>query len=139
MPLGMPDTPAVLDDLYGVLLAEGFEVVENRRGGIGGLQVTLRGPMDSAGMPQSEVQISADCGHWTVGLRFAGMTRFIDPRVWTAYLDGTPIAEPDVSDQARFVGTRLSDAASVAAINRDIESELVQLGEDYMRRRLGME
>jgi hypothetical protein len=138
MRLGLPDTPSVVDDLYAVLRSEGFEVVEDRRGGMGGLQMTLRGRVPGAeASSEAEVEIAADRGNWTVALRFAGMSRFFDPRVWAAHLDGSEIGEPDVAEQARFVGSRLVDAAGAVEADAGLESELIRLGEEYMRRRLG--
>lgn len=140
MPFDMPDTPSVVDDLYTLLQSEGFEVVEDRRGGIGGLQVILRGPeMEPAGGPRAEAQISVDRGHWTIGLRFTGMSRFIDPRVWAAHLDGGEIGPPDVEEQARFVAGRLLEAGHAVRADADIETKLVRMGEHHMRSRLGLE
>ena len=136
MHLGMPDTPSVVDELYGLLVSEGFEVVEDRRGGMGGMRVTLNGTvLGSADCPRAQVQISADRGRWTVALKFENMSRSIDPRVWAAYLDSLPIEEPDVSQQATFIGERLVEAAEAVTANPDIEFTLVRLGEDHMRRR----
>ena len=139
MGLGMADIPSVVDDLYATLLAEGFEVVEERRGGMGAVLVRLRGRVPgSITHPAADVQISADRGQWTVALRFNGMSRFIDPRVWAAYLDAAPIDEPDVGQQAGFVATRLVDAAEAVHADPGLEAELVRMGEEYMRRQLGL-
>lgn len=138
MGLGASDTPSVIDDLFEVLRSEDFEVVEDQRGGMGGLRVVLRGPvLGVETSPDAEVEIVADRGRWTVALRFVGMSRFIDPRVWAAHLDGREIGEPDVAEQARFVGSRLVDAASAINADAELESKLVRLGEEHMRRRLG--
>src|SRR5260221_9962333 len=112
MTLGIPDTPSIVDGLHELLLAEGLKVVDDQRGGMGGLLLTLRGPVpDSGDHPVAEIQIAADRGQWTVALRFEGMSRFIDPRVWAAHLDSVAIGEPDVGQQASFVAKRLVDAA----------------------------
>lgn len=139
MGLGMADTPSVVDDLYATLLAQGFEVVEERRGGTGAVLVTLRGPLaGSIRHPSADVQISADRGQWTVALRFNGMSRFIDPRIWVAYLDDAAIDEPDVGQQAGLIATRLVDAAEAVHADPGLEAQLVRLGEEYMRRQLGL-
>jgi len=140
MSLGVRNTPSVVDDLYALLRSEGFGVVDDRRGGMGGLIVTLDRPvLGSAEYPRAQVQIAADRGQWTVALKFAGMSRFIDPRVWVAHLDAAPIGEPDVGQQAAFVGERLVEAAEAVKANPAIESLLVRLGQDHMRRRLGLD
>lgn len=138
MSLGMSDTPSIVDDLYDLLLSEGFVVIEDVRGDMGGLLLTIKGPVSDADRSEAEIQISADRGHWAIGLRFEGMSRFIDPRVWAAYLNQTPIGEPDVDRQASFVAERLADASKALKANPDLEGNLVRLGEDHMRRRLGM-
>jgi hypothetical protein len=138
MRLDFPDTPSVVDDLYAVLKSEGFDLVEEQRGGMGGLRVVLRGPVRSADASlDAEVEITADRGNWTVALKFSGMSRFIDPRAWAAHLDGSEIGEPSVSEQARFVATRLVDAADALRADPSLEAALVRIGEEHMRRRLG--
>lgn len=135
----MADTPSVIDDLYDSLLAEGFEVVEDRRGGMAALHVVLIGPVPgAASYPSAAVQISADRGHWTLALRFNGMSQFIDPRVWAAYLDDGAIDEPDVGQQAGFVATRLVEAAEAVKYDPALEPKLVRMGEEHMRRQLGL-
>ncbi|MGI8808356.1 MAG: hypothetical protein ACR2KK_11025 [Acidimicrobiales bacterium] len=107
---------------------------------MGGLEVTLDGPVPgSADYPRAQVRISADSGHWMLALRCTGMSCFIDPRIWVAHLDAAPIGEPDVGRQAAFVGERLVEAAEAVAADSSIESTLVRVGQDHVRRRPDLE
>lgn len=136
--LDLPDAPPTVSSLCADLLLSGYQVVGDRRGGMGGVEIVLRSPPPTPpGQVSAEVQIAADRGRWTVGLRFDEMSRFIDPRVWAAHIDGGDIGPPDVDLQTRFVATRLADAAQAVRTESDIEVKLMRRGEDHMRHHLG--
>ena len=100
---------------------------------MGGVSLTLTGR--SGPGPAAWIEISGDRGQWVIKLRFDGMSRYIATQSWAAYLDSVGISEPDIERQATFVESRLNDAVLAYMANPDIESDLVRLGEDYMRRK----
>lgn len=127
------DFPAAIQQLYVWLVGHGFTVVSDRRGGMGGVLLTLTGR--SGPGPAAWIEISGDRGQWVIKLRFDGMSRYIATQSWAAYLDSVGISEPDIEHQATFVESRLNEAALAYMANPDIESDLVRLGEEYMRRK----
>ena len=125
------DFPDAVQRLYIWLVGHGFTVASDIRGGMGGVLLTLTGQIGLG--PAAWIEISGDRGQWSIRLRFDGMSRYIAIQSWAAYLDSVGISEPDVQQQAAFVENRLSDAALAYMANPTIESDLVRIGEEYMR------
>ena len=139
MPLDMPGAPAALNALCTFLESTGFRAIDVQSGGMGWRRLTFRrGGGEDETQPAAEVQLTADRGHWTVGVRFGSMNRFILPEAWEAYLDHAAMADPDADAQARFIQTRLAEAAAAVARDPDLEPELVRIGAEYMSRRYGI-
>jgi hypothetical protein len=129
--LGLPDTPSELDGLFRFLSARQFVVVEDGPEE-DGRRVVLRGPVEgSARGDEAEVQIWAEQSRWSIGLRLDGMPDFVDARLWMAYLDGTPVEDCALSDQAKFVASRLVDAASAAVGDPGLVAALLRLGRQH--------
>jgi hypothetical protein len=132
--LGLPDTPSAVDGLFHFLSDRQFVVVEDQRDD-GGRRVVLRGPVEeSAAGDEVEVRIWAEQCRWSIGLRLDGMPDFVDARLWMAHLDGTPVEDCALSDQATFVASRLVDAATAAARDPELEATLLRLGQEHGRR-----
>jgi hypothetical protein len=128
--------PVSVEDLYEYLLEQDFLVAGDRRGGMGGVLLTLTGEVPGvAGGLEVWVQISGDRGHWAIALRLAGMSIFVDPQIWAANIDGMEVGDVDVSLQAAFVKERLVEASEALRANPRIELALVRAGEEYMRRK----
>ena len=123
--------PDAVQELYIWLVGHGFTVASDRRGGMGGVLLTLTGQIGL--WPAAWIEISGDRGQWSIKLRFDGMSRYIATQSWAAYLDSVGISEPDVQRQAAFLENRLSDAALAYMANPTVESDLVRIGEEYMR------
>jgi hypothetical protein len=129
--LGLPDTPSAVDGLFHFLSAREFVVVEDRRED-GGRRVVLQGAVEgSARRDEAEVQISAEQSRWSIGLRLGGTAEFVDARLWMAHLDGTPVEDCTLSDQATFVASRLVDVATAAARDSKLEATLLRFGQEH--------
>jgi hypothetical protein len=61
------------------------------------------------------------------------MSRYIAVQVWAAYIDNVSVSAPDVDQLAEFVENRLNDADMAYISNPELESNLVRIGEEYMR------
>jgi hypothetical protein len=131
--LEFPDTPTVINDLVDLLVARGFERQITRTGGMGGFYTVLRGPTLNGSGPDAEVEITADRGEWTIGLKMIGMARFIDLSVWNSYLHGSAISDLDLVSEARFVAGALDEAARAVAEHGEVEGELRALDREYVR------
>jgi hypothetical protein len=130
--------PRPVADMCADLAGQGFDVLSEQRGA-GGLLLELQGSVNASGQWQeSFVRISADAGHWSISVRFEGMTRWIWAQAWEAYLDGTELGEPDLGRQATFVRHRLPEAALILRAKPGAVHELVRLTDSYLRRRLGL-
>ena len=115
-----------------------FAEAEEAEGGMGGHHLVLVG---KAGTPPGSVTVdlSGDRGHYALQISAGSMTRLIDSRVWQAWLDASPISSPDIVSQVAFVVGRLDELADAANADEEIEGRLVRLGENHMRRLLGMD
>jgi hypothetical protein len=108
----------------------GFTVTEERGEGMVNRRVVL-------GNEELSVEIVADRGEWSIALAFSP-DRWMHPDVWESYLEGFPLAgDPSSLDhQIEFVQRNLSRIAATAS--PQVEDELARIGEEYMRRRLGI-
>jgi hypothetical protein len=106
---------------------------------MGGLDLVLAGSLlgEPAGLP-GYVRINADRGHWSLTLRFGRMTRWITPEAWRSYLDRVPMEIQGMEQRVSFVEHRVNDMARAVRNDPDVESTLVGIGEEYMRRKLGL-
>lgn len=130
--------PRPVGDMCADLAGRGFDV-RSEQHGAGSLQLELQGPVKGGGLwVECFVRISADLGHWSISVRFEGMSRWIWTQVWEAYLDGSTLGEPDLDRQAAFVRHRLPDAAVAIRSEAAAERALIRLTEGYLRRRLGL-
>jgi hypothetical protein len=100
---------------------------------MGGVLLTMTG--HSGPGPVAWVEMSGDRGHWAIGLRFDGMSRSIPVPSWAAYLHSAEVRDGSAERQAAFLESRLDDAALAYLANPLVESQLVSLGEEYMRRK----
>lgn len=131
--------PRPVADMCADLAGQGFDVLNEQRGGIGGLLLELQGPVNVSGQwLESYVRISADGGHWSISVRFEDMSRWIWAQAWEAYLDSAELGEPDLTRQASFVRYRLPEAALALHSKPGAERELIRLTDSYLRRRLGL-
>jgi hypothetical protein len=106
---------------------------------MGGIDVKMAGIVtDQSGKMPTTVNISADRGVWMLTVSFGDMSRGITPGAWKAYLDGESMEELSLAEQETFIQARIQEMA--AAVNRDpnAESELIRVGEDFMRRKLDL-
>lgn len=132
MTLNRPDLPPIINDLIDTLEARGFARVSVREGGMGGFQVILRGPSLNGSGPCAEVALRSDRGSWDATLRFDGMRKYIDPRIWATRVLGEPIGEPDITQAAQFIANNIDDAAALAEKHPRIDDELYEIGKRYM-------
>ncbi len=138
MPVTELEFPKPVADMLADLAGQGFDVLNEQRGA-GGMQLELQGPVNVNGQWQeSFVRISADAGHWSISVRFEGMSRWIWAQAWEAYLNGAELGEPDLTRQTTFVRHRLPDAALALRAKPGAVRELVRLTDRYLRRRLGL-
>lgn len=129
------DPPPVVSEMRDRLLAQGFEVVESRTGSMGMVEVVLVGPASNDdSYPKAWVRISGDRGHWSLGLKFGEMSKFMVPWVWAAYLDDAEVVPVDLDQHAGFMTSRLAEAAQAVLTDRGLEATLVQMGREYMTR-----
>src|SRR5882757_8859590 len=78
--------PSSIDALIDHLASAGFRLIDEDRGGMGGVRLIYRGNTDGL---SALVEITADRGQWQATLKFDGMRKAVLPEVWTAYLDVT--------------------------------------------------
>ena len=121
------------EDIRGFLRwleGSGFTVMEERGEGSVNRRVVLRN--EDLG-----VEIVADRGIWSIALA-SSPDRWIHPDVWESYLEGFPLAgDPSsLEHQIDFVQRNMPRIAATAS--PEVEEELGRIGEEYMRRRLGI-
>jgi hypothetical protein len=134
-----PAFPEPLERALRLLLKQGFGVVSERFGGMGGAQLILSGNVATNGGDQTAwVEIVGDRGHWSIALRFRVDGVGVTPNLWEAYLDGHEVRDPDISADATFVTSRLTEAARAAAGEPGLEAILYARGRDYMKQRLAL-
>lgn len=133
-----PEFPEPVKDMCADLRGQGFDVLNEQRGG-GVLLLELKGPA-KAGEHWLEafVRVSSDAGHWSVSLRFGDMPRWFWAQAWESYLDGGDPGEPDLDRQAAFVRHRLPEAATALRTRQGVDRELARLTDRYLRERLGL-
>src|SRR5690349_5539936 len=133
------ELPGPVADMCADLAGQGFDILNEQRGELGGLLLELQGPVKAGGQwLEAWVRISADAGNWSISVRFGDMSRWIWTQTWEAYLDGKDLGEPDVTRQASFVRHRMPEAALALRATPGAERELVRLTDSYLRRRLGL-
>lgn len=131
--------PEPVVDLYATLLSWGFRVLATRRGGMGGIEVEMAGLVtDRSRKVSAAVNINADRGIWMLTLSFGDMNRGITPGAWKAYLDGESMEERSLAEQVSFIRDRIHEMAAAVKRNPKVESELIRVGDDFMRRKLGL-
>lgn len=131
--------PGPIAALYTTLLSRGFEVVSEQQGAMGGVDVVMSGTIsDRSRTVPAFVNINADRGRWMVTAKFAEMSRWITTAAWKARLDDEPMAEQDHAEQTAFIRDRIREMATAVDRDPDIESALIRIGEDFMRRKLGL-
>jgi hypothetical protein len=139
MPIERVSLPEPVERAVWVLLEQGFVTVSERFGGMGGAQLILSGAVaTNAGDQTAWVEIAGDRGHWSITLRFQVDGVAVTPNLWEAYLDGHEVRDPDISVDATFLTSRLTEAALAAARDPGLEPRLYANGREYMRRRLGL-
>jgi len=112
------------------LAGQGFDVLDERVRPAGGLRLVLQGPVRATPREWLEtfVAISAEDGLWTISVRFEGMSRWVSPSTWRAYLDRSWSGlEDDLVRQTGFVRHRLSEAARAIRTEPRVETDLVLL------------
>jgi hypothetical protein len=113
--LDISAAPESVVDLYELFRSSGFEVLSEKTGGMGGLDIVLAGAMPgmSADVPVF-VNFNADRGHWTVAVRIGDMKRWIDVESWKSYLDCVSVDGLTIDEAAAFIKDRIRDM--VAAV-----------------------
>lgn len=122
-----PDTIKILSDW---LYRRGFAVLEQRADGVHHQLLVLA-------RDQWKVRLLNDRGDWSIAVAF-GDGEWIHPDVWEACLENFPLAGElsGLDHQVEFLQQRLPDMKSVAG--PEVERELRHIGEEYMRRSLGI-
>jgi hypothetical protein len=122
--------PQAVGKLYEWLVSQGFSVVEEREDGSQNRLVVLE-------RDKCRIRLLTDRSECSVAVSFSGRD-WIHPDVWESYLDDFPLAG-DLSaleDQVRFLMKRLMEITQRAS--PDVDAELLRIGDEYMRRRLGV-
>jgi hypothetical protein len=118
--------PRPVADMCADLAGQGFDVLDEFRDAELGYLV-LQGPVKAnGGWLEAFVRIVTEREHWTIEVRFEGMSRWIPTGTWRAYLDGEP-GGPDLAGHTRFVRYRLGEAAQVITSRPQAERDLVRL------------
>lgn len=122
--------PPTVSSVLDILNDLGFRVVEQREDGTHNRLFILA-------RDECRVRLLSDRGEWSLAVAF-GAGEWIHPDVWEAYLDKFPLAGDlsDLAHQIRFLRQRFDEIS--AASSPDVEDELAAIGEEYMRRRLGL-
>lgn len=125
--------------LYHTMTERGFTVTHQQHGGMGGAVIVLDGAVSDNGDPVPvQVRLSGELGEWTVEFKLAGMADFQGSWVWLYHLDGEELGPTSIERQAEFVADRLPDVARALRADPGLEQKLSQLGQNYMRRQLGL-
>lgn len=127
------DPPSPISEIMAWLRGEGFESSEQLSSGPANHLVVLE--HDGA-----RVRVLSDRGEWSLGLSFVGFDDWYHSDVLEAYLDDFPLAGDlsDLAHQVEFIQQRLSEASERLAADPGAEKTLQVVGEEYMRRRLGI-
>jgi hypothetical protein len=103
---------------------------------MGGREVVLHGAVPGGETGTVEIKISGDRGHWVITFRIEPLSRHLTPEAWAAYLDGTAVQAPDLDREVAFIRNRLPDAVAAVRNEPNVESQVCEIGRDYMRRLL---
>ena len=129
--------PEEVRSLIAELFDRGFEIADHRYGDMGGERLMLQGP--EGALPRATVEIVGDRGSWTLGLGFAEVTGFVDPRVWAAVIGNEDFGPPTLERRSQALLQHLDTAQRAAATTQDIARRLKERGEAHMRRELGLD
>jgi len=120
------DCPRPVADMCADLAGQGFDVLDEQRVAESE-HLVLQGPVKANDRwLEAFVRITAQPGHWSIEVRFEGMSRWIPINTWLAYLDGGP-GDTDLAGLTSFVRFRLSEAAEVITSTPRAERELARL------------
>jgi len=105
------ELPRPVADLCADLAGQGFDVLDEREDQVGGNELVLQGPVRARkSWVEAFVRITMRDRLWSVDVRFEDMPVFWSARSWQAAVDGGR-PETDLSQDARFIRFRLSEAA----------------------------
>ena len=87
-----------------------------------------------------EIDVIADRGEWSLGVRPRGYSLWLHPDVLEAYLEGFDLAGDfsPISHQTKFLLDVLTSEVAGQLRVAGVQGALRSLGEDYMRRGLGL-
>ncbi len=128
--LDLSSAPPAIPKLISWLLTKGFVLSEERSSDRSN-QYALYLKRDQL------VKITASRGEWSLGIGMWGQT--VHPEQWEAWLEGYPLAGElaGLDQQVDFI-TRRWEAAIEQAQERDgAQSEIAEIGDDWVQRRFG--
>ncbi len=131
--------PDSLAELYESLTSGGFKIYHELRGGMGGIELELQGSvLAKVSRVPTYIRISADRGHGALEIKFNGMTQWTTAGVWDAFLRNVPMEHQDLDQQTQYIQSNIHKMADDFLDTPHIESSLLRIEEEYMRKQLGV-